>query len=57
VIFTDEVIWFCEDCGEEEVDNDYPDSETADSQKGEVGSSEDLVTFADPQPIADPIWK
>jgi len=50
VIFTDEVIWLCEDCDKEEVD-------TVDSEKGKVDSSEDFATVADPQPIADPIWK
>ncbi|XP_024641400.2 uncharacterized protein [Medicago truncatula] len=39
VIFTEEVIWFCEDC--KVVD-------TESSEKGEVDSSEDFVTVADP---------
>lgn len=39
MIFTEEVIWFCEDC--KVVD-------TESSEKGEVDSSEDFVTVADP---------
>ncbi|CAI8593772.1 unnamed protein product [Vicia faba] len=41
VVFTDEVIWFCEDCEAEVVDEDYPDSEILDSENGEVDSIED----------------
>ncbi|CAJ2666236.1 unnamed protein product [Trifolium pratense] len=58
VVFTDEVIWFCEDCEQEVVDVDYPDEDTTNSEKGEVDSIiEDCVTVVDPQPIADPIWR
>jgi hypothetical protein len=57
VIFTDEVIWFCNDCEEEVIDTDYPDQVTSDSEKGEVGCSDGCVTVVDPQPIADPIWR
>ncbi|CAI8593905.1 unnamed protein product [Vicia faba] len=57
VVFTDKVIWFCEDCEEEILDTDYPDCETADSERCEVDSSEKCVTFVDPQPIVDPIWR
>ncbi|PNX73435.1 hypothetical protein L195_g029337, partial [Trifolium pratense] len=58
VVFTDEVIWFCEDCEQEVVDADYPDEDTTNSEKGEVDSIiEDCVTVVDPQPIADPIWR
>ncbi|XP_058773351.1 uncharacterized protein LOC131647481 [Vicia villosa] len=56
VVFTDEVIWFCEDC-EEILDANYPDSETADLEKCEVDSNEKCATFVDPQPIVDPIWR
>ncbi|XP_045799121.1 uncharacterized protein LOC123893229 isoform X2 [Trifolium pratense] len=56
VIFTDEVIWFCEDCEAEVIDTDYSDSETKDSEKGEVDSNKECFTVVDPQPIADPIW-
>ncbi|CAK8532872.1 unnamed protein product [Lathyrus sativus] len=57
VVFTDDVIWFCEDCDEEVLGADYPDSKAADSEKCEVDSIEKCATFVDPQPIGDPIWR
>ncbi|CAL5185446.1 unnamed protein product [Lathyrus oleraceus] len=57
VVFTDDVIWFCEDCEEEILGADYPDSKAADSEKCEVDSIEKCVTFVDPKPIVDPIWR
>jgi hypothetical protein len=57
VIFTDEVIWFCNDCEEEVIDTDYPDQVTSDSEKGEVDCNDECVSVVDPQPIADPIWR
>lgn len=42
MVFTDEVIWFCEDCEAEVVDEDYPDSEIVDSENDEVDSIEDF---------------
>ncbi|KAK2444304.1 RING/FYVE/PHD zinc finger superfamily protein [Trifolium repens] len=57
VVFTDDVIWFCEDCEQEVVDAEYPDEDTTDSEKGEVNSIEHCVNVVDPQPIVDPIWK
>ncbi|GAU26404.1 hypothetical protein TSUD_278490 [Trifolium subterraneum] len=57
VIFTDEVIWFCEDCEQEVVDADYPDDDATDSEKCDIDSIADCVTVIDPQPIADPIWR
>jgi len=73
VIFTDEVIWFCEDCETDVVVINDSDSESTDSdgetidsdietdsEKGEVDSSKGCataVTIADPQPISDPIWR
>lgn len=57
MVFTDDVIWFCEDCEEEILGADYPDSKAADSEKCEVDSIEKCVTFVDPQPIVDPIWR
>ncbi|CAJ2661954.1 unnamed protein product [Trifolium pratense] len=56
VIFTDEVIWSCEDCEAEVTATDYSDSETKDSEKGEVDSNKECFTVVDPQPIADAIW-
>ncbi|CAK8532632.1 unnamed protein product [Lathyrus sativus] len=67
VIFTDEVIWFCEDCEAEVVDVDYPDSEikvnsiedydqlTTDSEKDEVDSNEncDQITTGSEKDEAD----
>ena len=55
MIFTDEVIWFCEDC-KEAVDKNCSESETADSENGKVDVSEECVAVSDPQPIVDPIW-
>jgi hypothetical protein len=57
VVFTDDVIWFCEDCEQEVVDAEYPDEDTTDSEKGEVNYIEHCVNVVDLQPIADPIWK
>jgi hypothetical protein len=56
VIFTDEVIWFCEDCEAELIDTDYHDK-TTDSENGEVDSNKECLTVIDPQPIADAIWR
>jgi hypothetical protein len=57
VIFTDEVIWFCNDCEEEVIDADYPNKVTSDSEKGEVDCNDGCVMVVDPQPIAEPIWR
>jgi hypothetical protein len=56
VIFTDEVIWFCEDCEAELIDTDYTDK-TTDSENCEVDSNKECLTVVDPQPIADAIWR
>lgn len=67
VIFTDEVIWFCEDC-QEKIDIDYcldsadseeggkDSSEECDAQGGEH-SSKECDGVVDSEPIAASIWK
>ncbi|XP_004515117.1 uncharacterized protein [Cicer arietinum] len=61
VVFTDEVIWFCEDCEVKEVHTAYPDQCTlplpSRMNNAAVDSSEDRVTAVAPQPVADPIWR
>ncbi|CAI8593771.1 unnamed protein product [Vicia faba] len=58
VVFTDEVIWFCEDCDVEVIDVDSSDNEIVDSKNDEVSFSEDWelgvigVDFSD-KAIAD----
>ena len=60
MIFTDEVIWYCEDCEEEVIDTNHSDQDASDSSdsESEVDSSEEeCVADVHPQPIADPIWR
>ncbi|CAL5185345.1 unnamed protein product [Lathyrus oleraceus] len=41
VVFTNEVIWFCEDCDGEVIDVDFSDKAIVDSENAEVSFSED----------------
>jgi hypothetical protein len=55
VIFTDEVIWFCEDC-EEKIDIVYC-LDSADSEEGGKDSSKECDAVVVSEPIAASIWK
>ncbi|CAK8532634.1 unnamed protein product [Lathyrus sativus] len=41
VVFTDDVIWFCEDCEGEVIDVDFSDNAIVDSENTEISFSED----------------